>query len=85
MANLGPPDPLDHLPLEVLLALQEMMVAPDEEAKERARQRASDAGFYLVAMAGHRTDLEPLEMAEAPPDVDGVHLQFGGPIGRERC
>lgn len=70
-------DALDHLPLEVLLALQELMVSPDEEARERARQRASDAGYYLVAMAGRRVDREPLEMDEAPAGAEGIHLSFG--------
>jgi hypothetical protein len=68
---------LDHLPLDLLLALQELMVAPDQEAKERARQRAADAGFYLVAMAGKRVDAEPIAMDEAPADIDGIHLSFG--------
>ena len=68
---------LDRLPLDLLLALQELMVAPDQEARARAHQRASDAGFYLVAMGGKRVDREPLAMEEAPADLDAIHLTFG--------
>ncbi len=74
-------DALDRLPLEVLLALQELMAAPDEEGKERARQRASDAGYYLVAMAGKRVDTEPIAMEEAPADIDAIQLAFDGSTG----
>ena len=70
-------DALDQLPLDLLLALQEVMIAPDQEARERARQRAADAGFYLVAMGGKRLDRQPIEMEEAPAEVDAVHLRFG--------
>jgi hypothetical protein len=70
-------DALDRLPLDVLIALQELMVAPDGEAKERARLRAADAGYYLVAMAGKRADPEPIPLEEAPDDLEAIRLTFG--------
>ncbi len=71
-------DVLDRLPLPVLLALQEAAATPNEIGMERARKRAEDAGFYLVAMGGSRT-CEPLPMEEAPEEVEAVLLDLSAP------
>jgi hypothetical protein len=78
---------LDRLPLEVLLALQDAVVAPGPLGAERARKRAEDAGFYLVAMGEViQLDDTPLPlpsttvpMEEAPEETleEAVHLAFG--------
>lgn len=84
------PQPLDDLPLDVLLALQEAAANPAEEGKERARLRAEDAGFWLqcgtpgaedpapssAATEAPPTPEEPEPMAPAPPGTRGVVLDL---------
>ncbi len=57
--------PLDDLPIDVLLALQEAAANPSEEGKERARLRAEDAGFWLQCPAPVGADAAP-EAAPTP-------------------
>jgi hypothetical protein len=70
-------DPLDALPLEVLLAMQEALGDPTTTGQERASQRAADAGFYLQCTSAPSP--QPIPM---PPAVDGIialALSFDGP------
>jgi hypothetical protein len=67
-------NPLDQLPLEVLLAMQEALADPSESGQERAAARAADAGFYL-----HCTSVppkKPIPMEEAPAGVEALSLRF---------
>ena len=68
------PNVLDTLPLEVLLALHEAAVDPTEEGRERARQRAAEAGFHLACTGA--PGQEPIPMEEAPEGVEGLLLRF---------
>lgn len=62
---------LDHLPLEMLLALQEAIADPTADGQERARLRAKDAGIYIHCLSrpdGSESATDPLPM----PSGDGV-------------
>jgi len=65
---------LDDLPLDVLLAMQEAMADPSESGRERAAQRAADAGFYLHCTSA--PPLKPIPMEEAPDSVEALNLRF---------
>lgn len=52
-------DLLDSLPLPVLLALHEAMADPTEHGRERARNRALDAGFHIHCMGAPENDRPP--------------------------
>jgi hypothetical protein len=76
-------DPLDDLPLELLLALQD---AASAKGRERAAKRAADAGFHLELAPGSalpdgswppRFDPEPIPMEEADEGVESLWLHFG--------
>lgn len=69
-----PDSPLDQLPIEVLLAMQEAMADPSESGAERAAARAADAGFHLFCTA--LPPKKPIEMEEAPDGVEGLALRF---------
>ncbi len=73
-----PPTVLDHLPLEVLLAMQEAVADPTVEGQERARLRAKDAGFYLHCERGLEEGdaSQPIPMDEAPEGVESLVLRF---------
>jgi len=65
---------LDDLPLEVLIAMQEAMADPSESGRERAAQRAADAGFHIFCTGA--PPLEPIPMEPAPEKVEGLNLRF---------
>jgi len=65
---------LHRLPLEVLLAMQEALADPSESGRERAAQRAAEAGFYLHCTGA--PPLEPIPMEEAPERVEALTLRF---------
>lgn len=65
---------LDALPLDVLMALQEAMADPSETGRERAAQRAADAGFFIQCVSV--PPREPIPMAEAPEGVESLVLRF---------
>ena len=67
-------DILDALPLDVLLAMQEAMADPSESGRERAAQRARDAGFYMICTSAPTPS--PIPMAEAPEGVESLTLRF---------
>lgn len=80
-------DPLDDLPIDVLLALQEAVSNPTEEGLERARLRAEDAGFWLQRggrdvqgatspAPSEAPVLEPEPMEPAPAGTRGVVLDL---------
>jgi len=71
------PNPLDDLPLDVLLALQEALADPSETGQFRARLRAAEAGFHIECIATPQP--APIPMEEAPDDVDGTELSFDLP------
>jgi hypothetical protein len=84
-------DVLDALPLEVLMALQELLADPSEEGRERAALRARDAGWHLSLAPGApatppelppRIDLEPIPMEPAPDGVESLVLRFDRDDGR---
>jgi hypothetical protein len=67
-------DPLDELPLDVLLALRDALGDPSEEGRKRAAQRAADAGFHIACVGG--SAVRPIEMEPAPDGVEALHLRF---------
>lgn len=73
--------PLDQLPLEVLLAMQEAMADPSLKGQERARLRAKDAGFHIHCdrNIAEREARKPIPMAEAPEGVESLVLRFDRP------
>ena len=70
--------PLDQLPLEVLLAMQEAMADPSVEGQERARLRAKDAGFHIHCdrNLAESNGSKPIPMDEAPEGVESLVLRF---------
>lgn len=70
-------EPLDALPLDVLLALTEALADPSARGRKRAEARAADAGVSLVC-TGAPPD-EPIPMQEAPEGIEAVVLTFGPP------
>ncbi len=74
-------NPLDVLPLDLLLALQEAMADPTADGQERARLAAAEAGIYIHCMRrpdGSEGVDDPIPM----PSGDGeqevtAHLTFG--------
>ncbi|MCB9676877.1 MAG: hypothetical protein H6737_17310 [Alphaproteobacteria bacterium] len=78
-------DPLDQLPLDVLLALRDAIADPSDQGRERAQQRAANAGFYLECLneqsnaeaEGPPVKLaEPIAMEPAPEGVQAIELEF---------
>jgi hypothetical protein len=79
-------DALDDLPLDILLALRDAVADPTEEGRQRAAQRAADAGFYLECLnppeepepiESTATVLtEPIAMEPAPADAQAITLDF---------
>lgn len=66
-------DPLNDLPLELLMALRDAIGDPSDEGRKRAAKRAADAGFYLQCTADKRSSIE---MEPAPDGVEALHLRF---------
>jgi hypothetical protein len=60
--KLEHPDPLDALPLELLIALQTAMADPSELGRQRAERRARDAGIHIACVGSG----PPLAMEPAP-------------------
>jgi hypothetical protein len=69
-------DPLDELPLEVLLALHEALADPASASKVRAAKRAADLGFHVEVSPPPRYDPEPIPMEEAAEGVESLTLRF---------
>ena len=69
-------NPLDALPLDLLLALQEAIADPSESGQERAAARAADAGIYMLCTSV--PPRAPIPMEEAPESVEGLALRFDG-------
>jgi hypothetical protein len=75
-------NPLDDLPLEVLLALQEALADLSEVGRARAAKRAADAGYHVTltgtvpAGPPPRYDPEPIPMEEAADGVESLLLRF---------
>jgi hypothetical protein len=79
-------DPLDGLPLDVLLALQEAVADPSDQGRARAAKRAENAGFHIRLLPGSpmppaaayppRFDPEPIPMEEAEEGVESLWLRF---------
>lgn len=73
--------PLDDLPLDVLLALQEAMTDPTTEGLERARLRAAGAGYWLQCdnppEGGGPRRVRAIPAPEAPVDHGGEELDLG--------
>ena len=70
---------LDHLPLEILIALQEALADPTADGQERARLRALDSGMYLHCLRrpdGKEGVNDPLPMGAAEDDVEAIQLVF---------
>lgn len=75
---------LDDLPLDVLLAMQDAILDPTGEGRDRASARAADQGFYVRCTNELDDDGRiilgdppPVEMDPAEPGVDAVVLRFG--------
>jgi hypothetical protein len=83
-------DPLDDLPLELLIALRDALADPSTAGRARAMKRAAEAGYHLV-LGGDAPDLEraspprydpePIPMEEAPEGVQSLRLRFDRPRG----
>ena len=58
---------LDQLPLTLLLALQDAMADPSEQGRERAAQRAANAGMYIHCMGAPENDRPPRIMSTPIP------------------
>lgn len=70
---------LDHLPLEILIALQEALADPTADGQERARLRALDSGMYIHCIRrpdGEEGANDPLPMEAAEDGVDAIQLVF---------
>jgi hypothetical protein len=90
---MPPTSPLDDLPLNVLLALQDAMGDPTSAGLARAQQRAADAGFSLECenppvndkakgdepcpAPGRTAPQGPVPMRAAPDGHGGVELHLG--------
>lgn len=76
-----PSTPLDVLPLDLLLALQEAMADPTADGQERARLAAAEAGFYIHCMMrpdGDEGVNDPLPMPSGEDAAEvTAHLVFG--------
>ncbi len=79
-------DALDDLPLDILLALRDAVADPTEQGRQRAAQRAADAGFYLECLNPPEPSgsvdspatvvTEPIAMEPAPADAQAITLDF---------
>ncbi|MEQ1504571.1 MAG: hypothetical protein ABMB14_20195 [Myxococcota bacterium] len=78
-------DPLDALPLELLLALIDAAGDPSDAGRLRAASRARDAGYHVELVGGPvsvgipRYDPEPIPMEEASDGVESLRLRFDRP------
>jgi hypothetical protein len=69
-------DPLDELPLEVLLALHDALAGPAEIARLRAASREVDLGYHVELSPPKRYDPEPIPMEPADEGVESLCLRF---------
>ena len=66
--------PIDALPLDLLLALQEAMIDPSQAGVARAALRARHAGFHIHCLSVPK--VEAIALDEPTEDVDAIVLRF---------